>query len=288
MQLLKVDELFSDKLPRLQADEYLDEQGLPRCNACKTLRVYVSEDKKFIARCACKCQSEKYENEREQEAVRRNLEAFYERQSLSLMGDRYKSCRLANAVITDNNRQAIEKAKHYIDHAKEVRAENIGLYFYGDNSSGKTFLTACICNELLYKCYRCVYTNLAQILSEIKASYSGDGLGENEIMRRMMTCDFAFIDDFGKEFIGREYNRNAAKWSEEKLFEIVNARYNSQRPTVFSSNYAMDELASKLDLDKAIIERVNEMSTRVIRLTGDDFRTDERAKHSDKACKYGI
>ena len=42
---------------------------------------------------------------------------------------------------------------------------------------------------------------------------------------------------------------------------MINARYNSKRPTVFSSNYAMDELASKLSLDKAIIERVNEMSS---------------------------
>lgn len=288
MEIPSLGELFAAKITQLLDDEYLDEDGLPRCKKCKTLRVYVSEDKRFIAHCACKCQSEQYAREREQEAIRRNLEAFNERQRLSLMGDRYKHCRLENAIVTDNNRRAIEKARSYVEHAKEVRSENIGLYFYGDNSSGKTFITACICNELLHKCYRCVYTNLAQILSEIRASYSGDGMGESEIMQRMLSYDFAFLDDFGKEFIGREYNRSAAKWSEEKLFEIVNARYNSRRPTVFSSNYAMDELATKLDLDKAIIERVNEMSTRVIRLTGDDFRTDERAKQSDKASKYGI
>ena len=50
----------------------------------------------------------------------------------------------------------------------------------------------------------------------------------------------------------------------------------------------MDELASKLSLDKAIIERVNEMSTRVIRLEGDDFRANQLSCQNDKAIKYGI
>ena len=204
------------------------------------------------------------------------------------MGDRYKDCRLSTAVITKHNRAAYARAKRYVEYAADMRRENIGLYFYGDNSSGKTYITACICNELLRKGYRCVYTNFARILSEIRSGYSGDGMGELDIMRKLMTCDFAFLDDFGKEFIGREYNRSAAKWAEEKLFEMINARYNSKRPTVFSSNYAMDELASKLSLDKAIIERVNEMSTRVIRLEGDDFRANQLSCQNDKAIKYGI
>lgn len=204
------------------------------------------------------------------------------------MGDRYKDCRLSTAVITEHNRAAYARAKRYVEYAADMRRENIGLYFYGDNSSGKTYITACICNELLRKGYRCVYTNFARILSEIRSGYSGDGMGELDIMRKLMTCDFAFLDDFGKEFIGREYNRSAAKWAEEKLFEMINVRYNSKRPTVFSSNYAMDELASKLSLDKAIIERVNEMSTRVIRLEGDDFRAKQLSCQNDKAIKYGI
>ena len=272
----------------LRDDEYLDGDGLPRCKSCHTLRVYVSDDKTFCARCLCKCQSDQIEKEKELEAIRRNLEEFYDRQRLSLMGDRYKDCRLSTAVITEHNRAAYARAKRYVEYAADMRRENIGLYFYGDNSSGKTYITACICNELLRKGYRCIYTNFARILSEIRSGYSGDGIGELDIMRKLMTCDFAFLDDFGKEFIGREYNRSAAKWAEEKLFEMINARYNSKRPTVFSSNYAMDELVSKLGLDKAIVERVNEMSTRVIRLEGDDFRTEQLRFQHDKVIKYGI
>lgn len=55
------------------------------------------------------------------------------------------------AIITDNNRTVYEKCKRYVEKAKEMRDHNIGLYIFGVNSSGKTFLTACICNELLWR-----------------------------------------------------------------------------------------------------------------------------------------
>lgn len=43
-----------------------------------------------------------------------------------------------------------------------------------------------------------------------------------------------------------------------------------------------------LGLDKAIIERINEMATRVIKLEGDDFRSVVRDEKSDIAKKLGI
>ena len=162
------------------------------------------------------------------------------------------------------------------------------MLFRSDNSSGKTFLTACMCNELVWKGYRCVYTNLATILNEIRSSYDGKGLGVCELVGKLNTYDFAFIDDLGKEFIGREYNQKNSKWAEEKLFEILNARYNAKKPTIFSSNYSIGELMSVLGLDKAIVERINEMSTRVLKLEGDDFRQHSRTEKSELAKSLGI
>ena len=188
--------------------------------------------------------------------------------------------------------------KKYLDWEKQHKVEpifnekglenNIGLYIYGDNSSGKTFLLACICNELVWKGYSCIYTNLASILNEIRASYDKNGMGECAILNHLQYYNFAFIDDLGKEFLGREYNAASSKWAEEKFFEVLNARYNAQKPTIFSSNYSISELASVLGLDKAIIERINEMATRVIKLEGDDFRSIVRDEKSDIAKKLGI
>ena len=275
------------KLP-LRNDEYIDDDGLPHCKNCKSARVFVAPDKSFIARCLCKCETEAQKRKEEEERRQRVLEEFNNRRNLSMIGNRYRNVRFADATITDSNRTVYQKCQAYVENAKAMRENNIGLYIYGDNSSGKTYLTACVCNELLWRGYRCVYTNLATILNEIRRSYDGQGMGECELIDRLQAYDFAFIDDLGKEFIGREFNAATAKWSEEKLFEIINARYNAQKPTIFSSNYEIAELASILNLDKAIIERINEMATRVLKLNGDDFRTSTRSDKSELAKRLGI
>ncbi len=279
---------FANGIEKLRDDEYLGDDGMPYCKNCHTARVYVSDDKKFVARCMCKCESEAEERRRQEQQRQQAIDEFNNRSRLSMIGSRYRGIRFTDATITDNNRAVYNKCRNYVSHAKEIRENNIGLYIYGDNSSGKTYLTACICNELLWQGYRCIYTNLATILSEIRSSYDGQGMCECELLNRLQAYDFAFIDDLGKEFIGREYNASSSKWAEEKLFEVINARYNAQKPTIFSSNYEISALASELRLDKAIIERINEMATRVLKLEGDDFRSTVRKDVNDVAKKYGI
>lgn len=273
---------------KLREDEYLGDDGLPYCKKCKTKRFYCSEDKQWCIRSMCKCQEAARKKQEEEEAARKRMEEFNNRKALSLTGKRYRNLMFKDATITEHNSKAYQKASAYVEKSKEVFAENIGLYIYGDNSSGKTFLIACICNELVWKGYRCIYTNLATILNEIRGSYDRNGMGECTILGNLEYYDFAFIDDLGKEFLGREYNVASSKWAEEKFFEILNARYNAQKPTVFSSNYSIGELASVLGLDKAIVERINEMATRVIKLEGDDFRSTVRDEKSEIAKKLGI
>lgn len=281
---------FANGTEKPKEDEYIGESGLSYCKKCKTSRWYISDDHKFCIRTQCKCMQEETRRAEEEEARRKRFEEFNEQTKLSLLGNRYRNILFKHAVITPHNRSAYEKCSNYVKKLEEVKKNNIGLYIYGDNSSGKTFLTACLCNEILWqsKGNRCIYTNLATILNEIRASYDGNGMGEVEILNRINYYDFAFIDDLGKEFIGREYNASSSKWAEEKLFEVLNARYNAYKPTIFSSNYSIAELQTVLGLDKAIVERINEMSTRVIKLEGDDFRASARETKSELAKKLGI
>lgn len=280
---------------KLREGEFLGNDGLPYCVNCKkphyVLIPGMGDDKNityvvYSRVCECVKQSELSDEERRQREDR--LREFRTHQELSMLGKRYQNVTFKTAVITPTNEQVYNSCKNYVAHAADVYKENIGLYVYGDNSAGKTHLTACICNALIYGGWSCIYTNFAMILNAIKASYNGDGDGEQDIINKLTRCQFAFIDDFGKEFIGREHNAASSKWAEEKLFEVINARYNSAQPTIFSSNYSISELASVLKLDKAIVERVNEIATRTIRLNGDDFRRQNLTEKKDLAKKLGI
>ena len=279
---------YADGTMTLQEDEYLGEDGFPYCKNCKTARFHILEGFDCVMYSQCQCLREKAEAERKREEARKRMEEFNQRKKLALLGERYKNLMFKDAAITEANRDVYIRCKNYVEKSQEIYAHNIGLYIYGDNSSGKTFLTACMCNELVWKGYRCIYTNLASILGEIRSSYDGNGMGECELLRKLQFFDFAFIDDLGKEFLGREFNAASSKWAEEKLFEVLNARYNAKKPTIFSSNYSIKELASTLNLDNAIVARIDEMATRVLKLEGDDFRRVVRAEKSDIAKSLGI
>lgn len=275
---------------KLNDDEYIGEDGLPYCKTCGGARYFCVNDEKgiYMRTIWCKHRKEEQQRAEEEEARRKRIEEFNARQESSLIGKRYKNIRFNDARITEHNREAYEKCKRYLEQSEAMLKENIGLYIHGENSTGKTYLTACLCNELVWQRWRCVYTNLATILSQIRGTYGSRGGSENSILQRLQNYDFVFIDDLGKEFIGRDYNPASSKWAEEKFFEIINARYNANAPIIFSSNYTIAELESVLGFDKAIVERINEMATRVIKLTGDDFRQTARASKSTLSKKYGI
>lgn len=284
----KLKQEYANGRRQLNENEYIGENGLPYCRKCRTPKWCIVGNNDMACPIRCKCEEDAAKQQEEAIARQKRFDEFYDRQKLSLLGERYKNVMFSKARITDNNRGVYEKCKKYVDEAKEMRVNNIGLYIFGSNSSGKTFLTACICNELLWRGFRCVYTNLANMLQEIQSGYNGGGMGESELLRRLQSYDFAFIDDLGKEFIGREYNASSSKWAESKLFEIINARYNAQRPTIFTSNYSIGELDDKLTFDAAIVERITEMATVNMELSGDNFRKDARIDKRELAKKFGI
>lgn len=279
---------FARGIEKLKPDEYLGADGLPYCMHCNQARWFSVDNGKFVMRGRCKCQEEIRQKQKQAELQDKRMAEFNNRKKLSLLGERYSNLMFKNATITKSNATAYTQCKNYVANSDSVLDNNIGLYIYGKNSSGKTYLTACLCNELVWKGYSCIYTNLASILNEIRNSFNSKNDGASELIRRLNNYDFAFIDDLGKEFIGREFNPKVATWGEEKFFEIINARYNAKKPIIFSSNYSIYELMTVLGLDKAIVERINEMATRTIKLDGDDFRKLARTEKSDLAKKLGI
>lgn len=273
---------YADGSRRLDENEYIGENGLPYCSKCRTPKWCVIQNDTVACPIACACRAEEIAQEQAAAEHKKRIEQFDKRQVLSMLGTRYKTAAFDGARITENNRHAFEKCRAFVDKAADVISNNIGVYIYGGNSSGKTYLTACMCNALMWNGYGCIHTSLANVLAKI-TSKNGSDMNEGELLRRLESSSFVFIDDLGKEFIGREHNASAAKWAESKLFEIVNERYNARKPTIFTSNYPINDLC-KLGLDNGIIDRILEMSTVVLKLDGDNFRHDNR----ELAKKLGV
>lgn len=284
-----MNENIAQKLQPLREDEY-EQDGLPYCKKCHTPRfckIDRDEDPPFITRTMCKCEEQALKEKEEALLKEKRRREFRERQKLSMIGKKYLDANINTATITPNNEQAYKSARAYIEKADIVVKENIGLYVYGDNSSGKTYLTACICNGLVEKGYSCEFTSIPKLLAEASRSVREGRISQAEIVDTLSKKSFLFIDDLGKEFIGdkSDYGYNKA---EKMLLEVLNARYSNGLPTIFTSNYSLDDFATNFKLDKAIIERLNEMATRVIRLEGDNFRMKALKEKNKLAKSLGI
>ncbi len=86
------------------------------------------------------------------------------------------------------------------------------------------------------------------------------------------------IDDFGSELI--------SNWALEKLYKIVNNRYENELPIVITTKYNKEELLEKLavkdeELAKEFIQLLYRMCYG-ISLTKDDSNTKEKVSISDQ------
>lgn len=76
-------------------------------------------------------------------------------------------------------------------------------------------------------------------------------------MYKLTTVELLFIDDFGKG--------NTTPASEEAMFDLLNARYENNRVTVFTSEYTRADAAARFSAERAasIQRRLEEMSEAV-------------------------
>ena len=61
----------------------------------------------------------------------------------------------------------VQMGKRYVNNWQQVKAENLGLLFWGDVGTGKSFLAACIANGLLDQGVSVMMTNFTRILNKL-------------------------------------------------------------------------------------------------------------------------
>ena len=173
-----------------------------------------------------------------------------------------------NYKITNKNKKAYENAKKYVD--KLIKGTtNKGLFITGAYGVGKTYLASCIANEIIKNGKSVIFGTLIQLLDFIRDSYSDSEVSDKDYLNLYSSVDLLVIDDLGKE--------KPTEWVLEKLFLIVNNRYNNYLPIVITTNYNRNQLRERLCINKnysivdSIISRLYEMCGG-IEIKDDDHR----------------
>ena len=255
----------------LQKDEYLKD-GVIHCKNCNeprqtTINIF-GKDK--IVRCICECQNQKYLKEEEEIKQKEKLRQIKELKVKSLLGSRYSDVNFEN--ISSGNEtfnKALERCKKYCNISNKALEEGWGIYIYGSSGTGKTHLTACMCNELTNQLKQCLFTNFFEISKSIRNTFNNNGESEVNLIERLSHVDFLFIDDIGTELLKKN---GEDTWLQEKIYDIINKRYNNKLPTIFTSNYSLSELLNSRGMMDKTVDRILEMSTAIIKIEGKSYR----------------
>lgn len=258
----------------LKQDEYIKD-SLIYCKECHTPRsIYL---KVGLRRCLCDCLSKKRDNE---DKLREEKERLHEAEKLrisSLIGERYRNVSFETTETGFNKTfdNALERCSRYCWISKKVLEHGMGIYLHGDTGTGKTHITACMANELLKKNHSVLFTNFFEISKAIKGTFGKSNETENDYINRLANIDFLFIDDLGTE---RVQNSEGDLWMQEKIFDVLNRRYNNNKPTIFTSNHNLSELVNERGFMRKTVDRIAEMSTAIIKIEGQSYRIKKRTK----------
>lgn len=211
----------------------------------------------------CKC-------EREAEFKRR----FNNLINNSLLGERYKNVSFESSEKNINTAfdNALSHCKKYTENHEKAIETGKGIYIYGNVGVGKTHLTACIANKLMKSLIPVFFTNLSEISKSIKSTFNrNSNKTEQELMDKFSTVKFLFFDDLGAEIFTKNQEDT---WLNGVLFDLINLRYNQKLPTIFSSNYSLNDLINKRHISERTVDRIMQMTSgNVIKITGDSFRS---------------
>lgn len=164
---------------------------------------------------------------------------------------RFVDATLANyKPTTDKAQTALGHCQRYVETWAERREKGSSLILCGSVGTGKTHLACGITQELIrrYSC-RVIYTTVAQAVRRVRSTYSRNAQETEEmVLDEMIRVPLLILDEVGIQS-GTEHEHGV-------LFEIINGRYASVRPTIVISNLGIKDLSGAIG--ERLVDRLRE------------------------------
>jgi DNA replication protein DnaC len=133
-----------------------------------------------------------------------------------------------------------ENLNNAVDIALEFAKSPEGwLVFQGVNGCGKTHLAAAIANHRFKEGKLVKFVVVPDLLDHLRSTFSPQSpITYDQLFEEVKNAPLLILDDLGKQ--------STTPWAEEKLYQIINHRYNHQLPTVVTTNCSLDEIDSPI------------------------------------------
>jgi DNA replication protein DnaC len=130
-----------------------------------------------------------------------------------------------------------------IEHLFESR------YIWGPAGTGKTVYAAWLMFEWMRLKYldgrpkkHLLFVPVPKLLEDLKQEFNKSGEEKEVILPELLFADLLVLDDIGAI--------RTTDWTYQTLYYIIDGRYKAMRPTIYTSNLSLQELAGSLNDDR--------------------------------------
>ncbi len=164
----------------------------------------------------------------------------------------------------EGQKKALSAAARYAREWEQNLADGRCLMMVGRPGTGKTHLAIGIGREVMEKGGTALFCRAHEAISAITETYSKDSTKtERQALDEFKRPDLLIIDEVGRQR-GTDNERMM-------LFEIINRRYDEEKPTLIISNLNLEGLRNYMD--EATEDRLRERGGRVITFDWESWRS---------------
>jgi len=210
------------------AEETSPGSACPTCKGAGFVHPLLSSGKPDYSRVvACRCTQKELDKERKTRLQR------YSGLDLELLKNMTFDNFKKRVNLSPEQQENLEAAYQLaLDFAKSPKN---WLVLAGVTGCGKTHLAAAIANYRLQAGMPVKFLVVPDFLDHLRSTFSPESpVSYDQLFEEAKNAPLLILDDFGEQ--------STTPWAQEKLYQIINYRYNAQLPTVITTRLATEEI----------------------------------------------
>jgi DNA replication protein DnaC len=213
----------------------------PICNGAVYQRYDVPvDDPRFGELVECECTQQKLADQRQRLLLQRSQLADLQHFTFERWMEKYRG----GTPPKQSPDAAYRAARQYAD-TLEIN-ERPWLFLYGTKGTGKTHIAAAIGNLRIHRGQPAIFMVVPDLLDHLRATFSPSSeITYDDLFESLRNTPLLILDDLGTQ--------TASPWAQEKLYQLINHRYNRRLPTVITMNMEGG------DIDPRLWSRINDI-----------------------------